>query len=90
MAKLTSPKIIEAESMAGWYTFIAWIGCVLLFVFGATEQWTYALCTFPFTILAFVIAIKAGHEVDNCQAIALALKEKREEDVKALYGGNNG
>jgi len=86
MAKLTSPKIREAESTAGWYTLIAWCGCVLLFVFGACEQWIFALCAFPFTILALVIAIRAGHEVNDCQAIALALKEKREEDVKALYG----
>jgi hypothetical protein len=85
--KLTSPKIREAESMAGWYTLIAWIGCVLLFVFAACEQWMYALVTFPFTMLALFIAIRSGHEVNTCQVIAQALKKKQEEDMKALYGG---
>lgn len=84
--ELTSPKIREAKSMAGWYTLIAWIGCVLLFVFAACEQWMYAFVTFPFTMLALIIAIRSGHEVNACQAIAQALKDKQEEDVNALYG----
>jgi len=86
MKKLTSPKIREAQSTAGWYTLIAWIGCVLLFVFAVNEQWIYALFTFPFTMLALIIAIRSGHEVNTCQAIAQVLKKKQEEDVKALYG----
>lgn len=86
MAKLTSPKIREAESTAGWFTLIAWCGCVLIFVTTVTEQWWWAGGAFIVAVVATIIAIRAGHEVNDCQVIAQTLKEKREEDVKALYG----
>jgi hypothetical protein len=86
MAKLTSPKIREAESMTGWFTLIGWFGCVVLFIMVMVEQWWYAGGAFIVAAAAIIIAIRSGHEVNDCQAIAQALKEKQNEDVKALYG----
>lgn len=84
--ELTSPKIREAESMAGWFTLIAWFGCVVLFVMIVVEQWWYVGGAFIVATAATFIAIRSGHEVNTCRAIAQVLKKKREEDVNALYG----
>lgn len=84
--RITSPKIREAESMAGWFTLVTWIGCIIIFVLVANGQWTEALYAFPFTTLAVIVAIKSGQEVNTRRLNAQTLKEEREEDVKALYG----
>lgn len=83
---MTSEKIREAKAIAGWFTMVAWIGCVTVFVTAMVGEWYWCIAALLIAAGATGIAIRAGHEVEACKTIAKALKEHQEQKVKSLYG----